>query len=342
MPLIARVMDAADSNSPISTASPSPPGPAASPACASASPPRAASRSPPASRRRADDARRFRRPLIAADDATPSSAAIDARHEQGLSAGVRPGGRTLVPPRVAPLREAVRAALTGPARIVGSAAQAGRGGVAEATSRRPIWSTARGAATSAGSRGSAPPPPTPTAPPQAALSAPARCPAAGRRPRCRADDRHSSPRACSHAASRCSRKPTPRDAARDRCAARRLVPPRLERRRFRAACCSTAPCWRTAPCCGRSLVGFILSRVVVGRSRDPLGRRPHAPARRAWRAAARPASAPARRARRARGLSRGRSRTTCRRCGSTGGPVSGKSAAAMAIIATPPARLRPR
>jgi tRNA threonylcarbamoyladenosine biosynthesis protein TsaB len=33
-----------------------------------------------------------------------------------------PGGRTLLAPRIAPLREAVRAAASGPARIVGSAA----------------------------------------------------------------------------------------------------------------------------------------------------------------------------------------------------------------------------
>ena len=34
-----------------------------------------------------------------------------------------PGGRTLVPPRIAPLREAVRAAMTGSVRIVGSGAE---------------------------------------------------------------------------------------------------------------------------------------------------------------------------------------------------------------------------
>jgi hypothetical protein len=34
-----------------------------------------------------------------------------------------PGGRTVVTPRIAPRHEAVRAAMTGPARIVGSAAE---------------------------------------------------------------------------------------------------------------------------------------------------------------------------------------------------------------------------
>ena len=39
-----------------------------------------------------------------------------------LSAGIRPGGRTLVSPRVAPLREALRVATAGAPRIIGTAA----------------------------------------------------------------------------------------------------------------------------------------------------------------------------------------------------------------------------
>ena len=125
MPLIARVMDAGrDRNSPSSTASPSPPAPAASPDCASASRRRAASRSRPASRRSASprsppSPRRY----IADDDSAPVAVAIDARHEHVYLQVFGPGGRTLVAPRIAPLRDAVRAATTGPARIVGSAAQ---------------------------------------------------------------------------------------------------------------------------------------------------------------------------------------------------------------------------
>ena len=65
----------------------------------------------------------FAAPHIAADDASPVVAVIDARHEQVYLQVFGAGGRTLVAPRIALLREAVRAALTGPARIVGSAAQ---------------------------------------------------------------------------------------------------------------------------------------------------------------------------------------------------------------------------
>jgi tRNA threonylcarbamoyladenosine biosynthesis protein TsaB len=61
-------------------------------------------------------------PHIAADDTTPVLAAIDARHDHVYMQVFGPGGRTLLAPRIAPLREAVRAATGGPARIVGSAA----------------------------------------------------------------------------------------------------------------------------------------------------------------------------------------------------------------------------
>src|SRR4051812_49196854 len=64
----------------------------------------------------------FAAPYIAADDSTPLVAAIDARHEHVYLQVFGSGGRTIVAPRVAPLREAVRAAMTGSARIVGSAA----------------------------------------------------------------------------------------------------------------------------------------------------------------------------------------------------------------------------
>jgi len=61
-------------------------------------------------------------PHIAADDTRSVAAVIDARHEHVYLQVFGPGGRTVVPPRLAPLREAVLAALTGSARIVGSAA----------------------------------------------------------------------------------------------------------------------------------------------------------------------------------------------------------------------------
>jgi tRNA threonylcarbamoyladenosine biosynthesis protein TsaB len=61
-------------------------------------------------------------PHIAADDNTLVVAAIDARHDHVYMQVFGPGGRSLLSPRVVPLREAVRAATKGPARIVGSAA----------------------------------------------------------------------------------------------------------------------------------------------------------------------------------------------------------------------------
>jgi tRNA threonylcarbamoyladenosine biosynthesis protein TsaB len=61
-------------------------------------------------------------PLIAADDGTQVVAAIDARHEHVYLQVFGVNGRTLVGPRVASLRDAARAAMAAPARIVGSAA----------------------------------------------------------------------------------------------------------------------------------------------------------------------------------------------------------------------------
>ena len=65
----------------------------------------------------------FAAPHIADDDTLPVVAAIDARHSHVYLQVFGPRGRTLVAPKVASLREAVRAAQTDPARIVGSAAQ---------------------------------------------------------------------------------------------------------------------------------------------------------------------------------------------------------------------------
>jgi tRNA threonylcarbamoyladenosine biosynthesis protein TsaB len=64
----------------------------------------------------------FAAPLIAEDDTTHVVTAIDARHNNVYLQVFGPGGRTIVAPRVASLREALRAAMTGPARIVGTAA----------------------------------------------------------------------------------------------------------------------------------------------------------------------------------------------------------------------------
>jgi tRNA threonylcarbamoyl adenosine modification protein YeaZ len=63
----------------------------------------------------------FAAPYIAADDTEPVVAAIDARHEHVYLQVFGPGGRTLVSPRITPLREAIRAA-SDTTRIVGTAA----------------------------------------------------------------------------------------------------------------------------------------------------------------------------------------------------------------------------
>ena len=61
-------------------------------------------------------------PHIADHATTPVVAAIDARHDHVYMQVFGPGGRALLAPRIATLRDAVRAATNGPARIVGSAA----------------------------------------------------------------------------------------------------------------------------------------------------------------------------------------------------------------------------
>jgi tRNA threonylcarbamoyladenosine biosynthesis protein TsaB len=64
----------------------------------------------------------FAAPCIAEDDSGSVVAVVDARHDHVYLQVFGPGGRTLVPPRIAPLREAIRAAMSGSARIVGNAA----------------------------------------------------------------------------------------------------------------------------------------------------------------------------------------------------------------------------
>jgi tRNA threonylcarbamoyladenosine biosynthesis protein TsaB len=64
----------------------------------------------------------FAAPLIADDDSTNVVAVIDARHAHVYLQVFGRGGRTLVAPRIAMLRDAVRLAVNGPARVVGSGA----------------------------------------------------------------------------------------------------------------------------------------------------------------------------------------------------------------------------
>ncbi len=65
----------------------------------------------------------FAAPHIAQDDSSAVVAAIDARHEHVYLQVFGPGGKTVVAPRIAPIREALRAATASPARIVGSGAE---------------------------------------------------------------------------------------------------------------------------------------------------------------------------------------------------------------------------
>jgi tRNA threonylcarbamoyl adenosine modification protein YeaZ len=64
----------------------------------------------------------FAAPFIAADDKLPVVVAIDARHDHVYLQVFGSGGRTIVAPRVVPLREALRVSTTGAPRITGTAA----------------------------------------------------------------------------------------------------------------------------------------------------------------------------------------------------------------------------
>ncbi|HZP76186.1 MAG TPA: tRNA (adenosine(37)-N6)-threonylcarbamoyltransferase complex dimerization subunit type 1 TsaB [Pseudolabrys sp.] len=65
----------------------------------------------------------FAAPHIAADDTLPVVAAIDARHDHVYLQVFGPGGRTLVAPRIASLRDALRVAASGKPRLAGTGAK---------------------------------------------------------------------------------------------------------------------------------------------------------------------------------------------------------------------------
>src|SRR5262249_5949123 len=64
----------------------------------------------------------FAAPFIAADDTLPVVVVIEARHDHVYLQVFGPGGRTVVVPHVAPLREALRVSTIGAPRITGTAA----------------------------------------------------------------------------------------------------------------------------------------------------------------------------------------------------------------------------
>ena len=97
----------------------------------------------------------FAAPFIAADDTLPVVVAIDARHDHVYLQVFGPGGRTIVAPRFAPLREALRVSTPGTPRVNGTAANklAARFGPLANARRVPLTSAPRRALT--GWRGSA-------------------------------------------------------------------------------------------------------------------------------------------------------------------------------------------
>jgi tRNA threonylcarbamoyladenosine biosynthesis protein TsaB len=62
-------------------------------------------------------------PHVTADERVPVAAVIDARHAHVYLLLLGVGGRTLIPPRIVELREAVRATTAASARLVGSGAR---------------------------------------------------------------------------------------------------------------------------------------------------------------------------------------------------------------------------
>ena len=60
-------------------------------------------------------------PFFDADESKALLAVIDARHSQVYMQLFGPGGRSLIPPRLVHVRDAIRAAMASPTRIVGKA-----------------------------------------------------------------------------------------------------------------------------------------------------------------------------------------------------------------------------
>lgn len=64
----------------------------------------------------------FAAPYVATNDEIPLISVIDARNDQVYMQLFGPGGRTIIQPRIATVRDAVRAASAGPARVIGTGA----------------------------------------------------------------------------------------------------------------------------------------------------------------------------------------------------------------------------
>src|SRR5262249_22175071 len=246
---------------------------------------------------------RLAAPALADDDSTQVVAGIDARHEQVYLQVFGSGGRTLVAPRIASVRDAARAAMTAPARIIGSAANK----VAAAWPKGaepPLSVEQRGAPDidwiarlgAAAAEDHAPPKPLYLRAPDAQPQDAARLRAGP------ADDRDRQPAVRARAravGSRPARRPCFSGAP------RRLLPSRVERRRIRALA-FRSQCHR--PSCHGGTQPHRVHRVTASARRggDPVDRRRLRPAGEGTGAAtARYQSAPPGGARRALGVSRG-------------------------------------
>jgi len=82
-------------------------------------------------------------PFFEADESRPLLAVIDARHERVYMQLFGPGGRSLVAPRIASIRNAIRAAMASPTRIVGNAAKLIEGAWPDNERRPPVVSVVR-------------------------------------------------------------------------------------------------------------------------------------------------------------------------------------------------------
>jgi tRNA threonylcarbamoyladenosine biosynthesis protein TsaB len=82
-------------------------------------------------------------PFFETDDSRELLAVIDARHDQVYMQLFGPGGRSLMAPRLASVREAIRTAMASPTRIVGNAAKLIEGAWPGNERRPPLVSAVR-------------------------------------------------------------------------------------------------------------------------------------------------------------------------------------------------------
>jgi tRNA threonylcarbamoyladenosine biosynthesis protein TsaB len=82
-------------------------------------------------------------PFFAAGETCPLLAVIDARHDRVYMQLFGPGGQSLIAPRIAPTRHAIRVAMASPTRIVGNAAQLIEEAWPDDAQRPPLVSSVR-------------------------------------------------------------------------------------------------------------------------------------------------------------------------------------------------------